>query len=391
MVTEGKEPNDEFDDEFANAAAHAQEKGGDKPKVDDADKEIITDEKPVAKEEVTDEVVDINAEEKPKEDPKKEEGKEVEPEVPAIEDINASEEAGKPKTETEQDKIIATLLEENAKLKESPKYASPIVAKINDYIANGGEINQQFWELQSKDYSSVDTKNSESALNALKDLYKFDEGLDDTTVEKILRKEFPILTGRKEEDEYDEDDKDDELVSLMRKAKNAIPKLQEIQDKAKLPESNERQKEAKEKYEKAIHIYKAQSRQSMNEYEGLTIELDDTLKVRASLTPETRKFVESIVTEPQNQGEAFFIKRYRSENGTIDYNKFASEMQLLSEFPQISRKIFQQGLKRGEKAAISRELRQEPDVETRRSGNRTVHASSKDWQAKAAAVIENNL
>ena len=136
------------------------------------------------------------------------------------------------------------------------------------------------------------------------------------------------------------------------------------------------------------NLYKAQSRQKMSEYKGLMIALDDNFTVKASMSDNTRKFVESVVTDPKNQGDAFFTTRYMGKDGKVDFNKFASEMQLLDEWPQISRKIFQQGLKRGEKATISRELRQESS-EAKPKGSNGVRGGANDWAKRASSVIEN--
>lgn len=287
--------------------------------------------------------------------------------------------------DTEKDKIIETLTKELESVKSAPKFASPEIEKINEYVKNGGKISREFWELQTKDYVNVDVKDTNTALSVLKDKMRYDEGLDDSIIDKIIRKEYPILSGKTEEGEYDDDEKDDELITLMRNAKNALPVLKELQDKAKLPDvGQDRQKEI----ERVNNLYRAQSRERMKNYQGLTIELSDQLRVKSSPSEETLKYINSVVTEPTNQGDAWFKQRY-VKDGKIDFEKFASEMQFLEEKDAILRKVFNQGLKRGEKETINRELRQaSTDVET---SQRSAKASKDGWIKEAAKVLEGNM
>lgn len=381
--------NTELEDEFAQFAAHAEkEKGGEKQPENKVEQpkepENKEPEEPKKDEGKEDEIADIDALDNTEEEPKKEEPENKEPE---LEDLNADAAKGEKPQDTEQDKIIATLTQEVERLKQQPKYANPEIEKLNEYVSNGGKITKEFWELQSKDYSEVDIKNEKSALSVLKDKLKFEEGLDDATIEKIMRKEYPILTGRKEEGEYDDDERDDEVVSLTRDAKNALPKLKEIQDKAKLPDVNHQRSE---EIERITNLYRAQSREGIKDYQGLVIALDDDLRVKATPSDKTRQFINSVVTEPKNQGDVFFQKRYVNEQGRIDFDKFASEMQLLDEWKDISRKIYQQGLKRGERKAVSRELLQEPDEATA-SNPKGVQGSRDAWIKDAAQVIEKQF
>lgn len=379
-VADNKTEN-EFEDEFAKFAEHAKSKEGntsEEVEGEEVEKEV---EETENKQDADADIASLDDDEEEKEDEEQEKAKEPKVE---LEDLNAQEAPKAPKEPTEQDAIIKTLMKELETIKSKPKYASPVVEKINEYISNGGKLTKEFWELQSKDYSNVDLKNEKSALEVLKDKMKYEEELDDSTIEKILRKEYPILTGRKEEGEYDDDEKDDESVSLIRNAKNALPSLKEIQNKAKLPNvDNDR----KERIEHANNLYRAQSREATKDYQGLIIELDDTLKVRSSPSEKTRQFINSVVTEPKNQGDTFFNSRYINKEGRIDYDKFASEMQLLDEWKDISRKVYQQGLKRGEKKAISRELQQQPN-EAKASNPKGVHGSKSDWAKNASATIE---
>ena len=345
-----------------------------------------------SEEEVENEAQDaVETNEEPKEEPKEVEElggeQKVEPEKEEAPDdgiISLGDEEPVKTEPTEQDGIIKSLNEEIARLKENKSaYASPEIEKLNEYVRGGGKVTKEFWELQTKDYSNIDLSNEQSALSVLKDKLKYEEGLDDTIINKIMRKNFPILSGRKEEDEYDDEEKDDELVDLMRQAKTALPELQDIQKKAQLPEADHHYKEESERVN---NLYRAQSREAISDFSGVVIELDKDLKVRAPLSSETRKFVNSVVTEPQNQGDKYFRERYVTKEGKVDYNKFASEMQILQDFPDITRKIYQQGLKRGQKETVEAELLQKPQekAETNKGGN------SKNWIDDFANVVNSN-
>src|SRR5690606_5640299 len=98
---------------------------------------------------------------------------------------------------------VKALLEEKERL--STPQLDPRIAKLNEYVKNGGEINASVWELQAKDYSNINVKESKDALSVVKDKLKYIEGLEQDEIDFFLKKNYPITSGH--EEDFDEDDK----------------------------------------------------------------------------------------------------------------------------------------------------------------------------------------
>jgi hypothetical protein len=248
------------------------------------------------------------------------------------------------------------LEEELAALKETPKL-DPRIAKLNEIILNGGDINQSVWEMQSKDYDKLDLKDSANALSVVKDKLKYLDGDDSDLVGFYLDKNFPVLSGKKGEDDFDSDEdfadaKKTEELLLRKEAKGNIGSLKEFQNTMRLPEAPNHNQKAD--YEKAVQNYRADAILKVDEISTFDVVLDGDTTLRIPITGEAKKFARAIATEPENQGQ-FFVKRYRGEDGQTNLNKLYTEMYYLENREQIEKALYNQGRSAGKKE-ITQEL-----------------------------------
>jgi hypothetical protein len=247
---------------------------------------------------------------------------------------------------------IQTLEEEIAKLKETPKL-DPRIAKLNEIVQNGGDINQSVWEMQSKDYSEVDMKSTDGALTILKDKLKYIDGDDNDLVSYYIEDNFPVLAGAKGEDDFDTDEefqsaKRKEEMMLRKEAKQSIAPLKEFQEKMRLPSAPQHNQQ--EEYQKAVEQYRSEAITKVDEINTFDIALDDTT-LRIPITGEAKKFARAVATDPENQGQ-FFLNRYVKEDGSTNFNRLYTEMYYLENRPLIEKALYSQGKSAGKKEAI---------------------------------------
>lgn len=239
---------------------------------------------------------------------------------------------------------IKALLEEKEKMV-APEL-DPRIAKLNEYVRQGGDINANVWELQTKDYSKVNIKEPKDALTVVKDKLKYVEGLEQDEIDFYLKKNYPITSGF--EEELDEDDTTNESMKLRMEAKNALEPLKEFQDKVLLP-SVDHNKSAEA--EKAVSLYRAESSAKLDEIDSFDLELDADTKLKIPFTGAAKNFARSIITDPSKMS-SFWNDRYTSEDGKVDFKRFAEEMYYLENRHRIKDAIYAQGKSVGKKAIL---------------------------------------
>lgn len=263
---------------------------------------------------------------------------------------------------------VKALLEEKERL--SVPQLDPRIAKLNEYVKNGGEINANIWELQTKDYSNINIKDSKDALSVVKDKLKYIEGLEQDEIDFFLKKNYPIASGY--EDDFDEEDKLSENMKLRMEAKTALDPLKEFQDKVMLPDVDHNQSA---EMERRINLYRAESSARLDEIESFNIELDADIKLKIPFTGAGRNFAKAIITDPNKMG-TFFRDRYEGEDGKVDYQRFAEEMYYLENRNRIKDAIYAQGKSVGKKAILEEiqgenivsKLKTPPTGQTKKTG-----------------------
>lgn len=330
--------------------------GSPTPKAEEPEKQESPAEEQPEKEVETPVAEEPKKEEAAKEEPKAEEKEDVVSDDGAIV-VNFDEDGGEEQKQQTEDveaykTRVADLEAQIAKLSETPKL-DPRIEKLNQIIQNGGDINQAVWEMQSKDYAALNISDSNSALEVLKDKLKYIDGDDQELVNFYLDKNYPVLRGKKTEDDFDSDgefaaQKREEEMVLRKEAKGHLGSLKEFQEKMRLPEAPNHQHQKQQ--EEALRSYQAEATTKLNEIQQFDVELDAETKLRFPFVGEGKEFAKSIIANPENQSQ-FFISRYAND-GTVNYQAFAEDMWFLNNRPKVFNHLFAQGKSAGKKEAI---------------------------------------
>lgn len=251
----------------------------------------------------------------------------------------------------EQNKL---LLEEKQKL-ETREDLDPRVKKLNEWLKSGGDFDRNFWELQNKDYTKVNFDDTQQGIEVLSDKLRYVDGLDEEEIKYHLEKNYPILTGV--EEALEDREERDERMKLRMEVKPSVPKLEEIKNKAQIPNVDHNRQE---EYEKQVNLYRAEASAKFDEIKHLDIEIDADNKLRLPITGEAEKFARSIIVEPENQAQ-FFLSRYSNEDGSTNWGRFKTEMYYLENRPRIEKAIFSQGKSSGKKEILD-EMDAEPST-----------------------------
>lgn len=232
---------------------------------------------------------------------------------------------------------IKTLLEEKEKSAETPKL-DPRLEKMQRWLDQGKDINQSFWELQSKSYDPAAIKDPQQSLTIMRDKLMYLDSLEADEADYYIKKNFPLLYSKDED--ADEDDLKDEEMKLRMEAKQALPKLKQLQEEVLLPQVDNG--EAQEAQAKQLNLYRAESSSKLDEIESITFDVGAESPLGFPLKGGAKQQVKAIVTEPENQS-TFFQKRYVAEDGKVNYQKFARDVFVLNNLDGILKSTFKYG------------------------------------------------
>lgn len=257
----------------------------------------------------------------------------------AVFDLGTEEGEGDAPTEdiTSLKEQVKVLLKEREEASATPKL-DPRLEKMQRWIDQGKDINQSFWELQSKSYSDAAIKDPNQSLGILKDKLMYLDSLEVDEADYYIKKNFPLLYSGDED--ADEDDLKDEQMKLRMEAKQALPKLKQLQEDVLMPQVDNG--EAQEAYNKQLNLYRAESSAKLDEIESITFDVGAENPLGFSLKGGAKQQVKAVVTEPENQS-TFFQKRYMDEKGVVNYQKFAKDVFVLNNLDGILKSTFQYG------------------------------------------------
>lgn len=277
---------------------------------------------------------------------------------------------------SQRDALLAKLEE-----KESAQvFANEQIRKLNDYVLNGGKIDKNFWELQEKNYSEVDFKDDKSLLSVLKDKFMLLDGLTDSEANRMIQKQFAALSDK---ESADEDDIFDEMIQLKSLVRSELPKLQEIQNKASLPKED---KEAARRAEESMKLYQAEADKALGGISNFKLNLSDDLSLNIAKDKETEKSLRNLILYPENQ-QRYFVDNY-VKDGKVDFERFANDEFFRIHKERIVKTAFNQGVSKGEKNILQKELRQE-NPQTQKSGD--TQTDAKLWQEKLKQQFKNQV
>ena len=334
MEANTQEQLESLEKAFANPTAVAEEPAAEQT-AEDAQEEQPQIETPEEKPEGTEPVAET---------PEGEEGAEKDPytlseDGTAIFDLGTEEGEGDAPAEdvTSLKEQIKTLLEEKERISATPKL-DPRLEKMQRWLDQGKDINQSFWELQSKNYDVSAIKDPQHSLGMLRDKLSYIDGLEADEVDHYIKKNFPLSYSQDED--ADPDDLKDEQMDLRVKVREALPKLKKLQEDVLLPEVDNGK--AQEEQAKQINLYRAESNSRLDEIESITFDVGAETPLGFPLKGGAKQQVKAIVTEPENQ-QTFFQKRYEAEDGKVDYQKFARDVFVLNNLDGILKASFKYG------------------------------------------------
>ena len=194
------------------------------------------------------------------------------------------DEEEKPKTVEELISYITDVIEENS----IPEFASDEVKAINDYVANGGNIEKYFSVINTDiDYDDID--------------------LDDVSVQKSVLKEFLKEKGHSDKMIQKKLDKYEEAGILQDEAEDAAEEMKIIK---------EEKKKALLETQKKTH--EAYIKQQQNFYNSVVKEIEDLKDIRGIKIPkEDKKQLLNYIFKLDGDGRSQYQKDYAKSNRNL--------------------------------------------------------------------------
>lgn len=194
------------------------------------------------------------------------------------------EDEEKPKTVEELIDYITDVIEENS----TPEFASDDVKAINEYVANGGDIEKYFSVVNTEiDYDNID--------------------LDDVSVQKSVLKEFLKEKGHSDKMIQKKLDKYEEAGILQDEAEDAAEEMKIIK---------EEKKKALLETQKKNH--EAYIKQQQNFYNSVVKEIEDLKDIRGIKIPkEDKKQLLNYIFKLDSDGRSQYQKDYAKTNRNL--------------------------------------------------------------------------
>lgn len=194
------------------------------------------------------------------------------------------EDEEKPKTVEELIDYITDVIEENS----TPEFASDDVKAINEYVANGGDIEKYFSVVNTEiDYDNID--------------------LDDVSVQKSVLKEFLKEKGHSDRMIQKKLDKYEEAGILQDEAEDAAEEMKIIK---------EEKKKALLETQKKNH--EAYIKQQQNFYNSVVKEIEDLKDIRGIKIPkEDKKQLLNYIFKLDSDGRSQYQKDYAKTNRNL--------------------------------------------------------------------------
>lgn len=194
------------------------------------------------------------------------------------------EDEEKPKTVEELIDYITDVIEENS----TPEFASDDVKAINEYVANGGDIEKYFSVVNTEiDYDDID--------------------LDDVSVQKSVLKEFLKEKGHSDKIIQKKLDKYEEAGILQDEAEDAAEEMKIIK---------EEKKKALLETQKKNH--EAYIKQQQNFYNSVVKEIEDLKDIRGIKIPkEDKKQLLNYIFKLDSDGRSQYQKDYAKTNRNL--------------------------------------------------------------------------
>tara|TARA_R100001594_G_scaffold66273_2_gene100545 strand:+ start:2210 stop:3322 length:1113 start_codon:yes stop_codon:yes gene_type:complete len=233
--------------------------------------------------------------------------------------------------------LIKSFEENQSKQDTSNSFANETIAKMNEYVLNGGKIDD--FNKTQIDYSEM------SDLDIVKSKMKIDDSdLSDSDVDFMINNEYTL-----DEEEYDEDEVRISKLKLRKDAKKYRQELQDWQEKFKISEKPqnpkpqkkesdiERQKQ-KEFYDKERVRWSKVIDESVSNFDKIDFDINDKgEKFTFTLSDDDRTNVKK-----SSSDLSVFWKRFMNEDGTENVQKLNEAMFVVDNFDKIVRAVANQ-------------------------------------------------
>jgi len=269
--------------------------------------------------------------------------------------LSQEEPVSNPQGEVKEDLIPKAEFEKlKAQLEEvnQSKYADERVAKIDEYIRNGGELNEQFWRYQSMDFNNVELDNASQAADLIKQDLIDIQGYTSAQAEMVIRRKYPNLYNGVDEYASEEDKMkyDDDVLQIGIDAKQAVNNLKQYQEKIMLPKGNTAPKVDTVAQQKAFEKFKQDAESKLQEFTKLDLEVNKEIKLEIPVTAESMGYVKGVVSDPSrldNYWTDNFVK-----NGEVDFIGIAKQIYLRDNWESLLKSAVNQGIEIGKEKAI---------------------------------------
>jgi hypothetical protein len=276
--------------------------------------------------------------------------------VPSFDELLSEKSGGKYKTYTELEQALSTPKQD------SPTFANEQLQKLNDYIAQGGDL-KNFLETQLKDYSSM----SEMELVVEKMMYD-DPDLTKDEIELLLQDKFKL-----NEDDYTESQIKLSKIQLRKESKAAKDFFDKFQKENEIPKAvKDREAESAAQQQQAQQQQKEWETTLDKELTSLNT-LDFTLGDNKSFSYKIDDKVKSEIKDSLQYINNFW-NRYINEDKSVNYQSLLKDMARIHAGDKLDAFLASQAASRGKE-----EMSQELD-------NPTYNPSSKDAKPEQASM-----
>jgi hypothetical protein len=222
-----------------------------------------------------------------------------------------ADDESKPKSIEDLMKYVDAYIDTNSE----PSYANDTVRELNEFVTNGGRVEDYFSTVSTTNYEDVDLTNESNQRRVLTDLFKR-QGFSDTQIKRKL-------------DKY-------ELADILEdEAEEAVETLRELveKDKEQLLKAQEQQKVEFEKQQRAF-------------YNNVVTEVEGLKDIRGVKIPEKdKKALLDYIFNPTKSGRTQYQEDYASSITNLVESAY---------FTKNKKQLIDSAKKEGEKTAVER-------------------------------------
>jgi hypothetical protein len=308
------------------------------------------------------------------------------PNVKSFEDYIAERTGGKHKSWEEIESLI------NKPGETSFKYNSEIAEKVDKYIASGGKIDENWFKLQTKDYSTI-----ENPIELFRERMKIENPeLSEVEIEYELNERYKL-------DQWEDEDETplQQAMSakIAREAKQALDFLTDYQNKSsifkgKTPEQTEAEMAANAQLEEAAKAarnqFSEEVRATVTEIEKLKFTPIEGFDIDYNLSADEKNAVADVVASLYD-GSTRLLEPYLKRSGDqvtgIDIKGLATKLAKAEIFDNVIKKIAQES----KAAGAANVVKNQKNINFTTESKSTNEAKPTDTNSVIANYFANKL